>query len=1504
MTREELIEDVKIGDFITLHTESDETFTGKVIDLGAGGLKINLSNKDVAKRISYDRIKEYDIENESTVNTVTANISSVEKQKNELSREYIQDKSETFFKGEIYAYHQDKKNGFIKESDGNTIYFDIKQVKDIMLQKLLFDGTYHKKRVTYRKGINIFKIIAADAIVLYENYYEGLLKYYNSETRYGTIKSGNNSYGFIAKEIKDKYLLADLYTNFNESRFHLDVNFKIKPHITRNGETRQIAFDIYGKKDYSPDEIKDFINNGYIQNHELFEKVQYEPLEPIISSTNTNKAKNLTLKTGNVNSLTPKFTIQAANIQHEKMQGNEDEEKAISLLLPNNDNPFEALVNEIKNSKNNNALSFLVSGSNSSNITIKTNELKHAATSFINAIQLQVADKIHRSICTLIHQYNKEGGDYIVKGIQLLEYFKYLFTPEELTNHRMNLILKSGNSEACKLIHLAVIKTSNKENSVVHSMNQLARLYFKDKEWENASKQLEENLKYLDNIQNSFQDYEKRKQTNRFNLILSRYNDAQKTNNEQKLSLVRQEAQVFLNENPDFAEKNSNIIKKIVDAVAIDEIDITNNNNDDDIDIVFEDYVRFNYIEGLSNYLKTQLASANIKALIDKKYIPDSKIENGSFHGNSEDVEKIITEIQEKQNQEKQKRIKFSSEVNKDIYIGIAKLISDVLKFNQYNKLSLHYYIARYARYQADCWIEHTPEQVIDSIRYMYIQALKFRYKNHQEYIYIYNMLVSTFFYEPDSLAKHLPETSIAKEGSIFSKKCIDVKDLLIATFMLKDNNSVKKRILSSIYKDNEMKQKSINIMTMNEQVKENINIDSEDVFKKLWLGACNNYYDKIDIIRKEIEKSVNDCLLIESTRKHHDNINTYINSIMLWNQDKQRLCDFLDIISEIIKTLGKNSKNEQIDGFLSIYEKVCAFQNRIETEPTELSYDYISNYISILNNKILTKLNDLYQSSVPDIKISSSDDNFFANETKVQITITFKNERDKQNAESVEIQLSGSEGAKFDECVKNISSIKSGESQDYVGTFVINNEVISNEQFELNINLKYCYKSSYKEIKNSTIKTTLQVNIIDKKKFTEIENIFQKINKTTDFNENPDLFKGRDELLDKICNYFSNPSIPFKKHGIMLWGQARVGKTCLKNYLKERIKKEYPESYLIFDIGSVSDVNNLRGLLSRIIRMTVKISENDYKDIYDSLKVNILSFDEKPWQLSEDDYKSDFQSFMYCFINELKSLDIHHPVPLYFFDEFTIFYEWIEDNPDNGKKFMRFWKAFIENYDIGAITITHDNYPTWEKKYQNEFACMKVFEISYLPEKGAKELISAPCEKNKVSFSPEAIELIYKLTRGSASLIVSICEAIIDHLNEHYILKVSKTVVQAVLKKHFIEDKVKIFADGDFEPQTLDRAFVGKNADEINKLNVQLLEEIAYKTIDSDMIKKDDLDFLKSDNRSDILQRLKERKIIDENKIGNFSIHMPLLKLYLLKRQGALSEEIFSKLTEKLLAN
>ena len=91
--------------------------------------------------------------------------------------------------------------------------------------------------------------------------------------------------------------------------------------------------------------------------------------------------------------------------------------------------------------------------------------------------------------------------------------------------------------------------------------------------------------------------------------------------------------------------------------------------------------------------------------------------------------------------------------------------------------------------------------------------------------------------------------------------------------------------------------------------------------------------------------------------------------------------------------------------------------------------------------------------------------------------------------------------------------------------------------------------------------------------------------------------------------------------------------------------------------------------------------------------------------------------------------------------------------------------------------------------------------------------------------------------------MIVIFCKHVIDYLNDNYTEKATKTIVQLVFEKEFIEKK-EMFESDDFEPQIQDVANVGQEGDLVNTLNEELLKEIASATITSPQARINELYF------------------------------------------------------------
>ena len=1436
-------------------------------------------------------------ENDAHIKTILSNAISPS-----ITGTAIEEK-DTVYRGIISFYNKNGGNGMIKNLDGGSIYFYIKQVKDIDLQRILATETNYKRKVKYTRGINFKGEIAADtieldevedsAIIETEYEYEGFFDDYDVYENRGKIRSGNKVFNFNFDEIKDPLLYAEI---LSKPYSVLDLTVKFNARDYKSKKTKKlskIAYDICGIKEYSQQEIEDFVSQHYItrsdvnewlgvvpeKNTDYFRVADYEPLHAIDSVIQESDVS----KRGDVQ------TVLNATKHTEARNG---EKKAVSLLLDANaSNPFSNLKRDISGKKYfQDAHRYMVGRKNSNGETIGV-DLDRAEELFIQAIRAM--EQTNSSVANLVNIYIKRGGDYIVKGLQLLEEYGYLFPTEKLTNLRIQLIDKSGNVEALEQILLSAIPNCVKKNTVWQYMAKIAGLYYKQQKWDDAIEWFEKSLSYLDRNKSDFSQYQLLRNNNLRPLIIAEYTAGNKKD-------AIAQATEFLKSAPE-----DPVIKSIVDGTfGINETK-TILEDIEEIELQYEDDFFDSTNSEMSLYLSDQLKMVDLSITFGKVSIVYEKLQNGRYIGNANDSNKAVKYIND--NLLRRKRLRgISTESRRSIFIGIARIISDsrenssVLNEDKVAADEVKRYVARYARYSADALVESFA--TIDSIRFLYIQALRYLVAGDDGNINAsMNMLIASFFMDSTKLLDELHDVgNSGYKDDYYKMNCVSTKDLVIATFMLQDRQDYVTSILKKIYSETSLRLKVIN--SLNKMTGVDKSIFEYYDFDAIWKKAKGVYYSNLEQLGKEVSDSINEYHMAESIRIHIQRIEEILNTRLLWNQDELVIENYLKLISQIGDTFEKYTVEEKIEGFRIAETEIAKLKTDIETSPTEFSYDYVYSKLDDLRFSIRERYDDLYQSSRPECTIFLSNNSVYVNEKTVEIAITFRNAEDKQDADAVEITLEGSNGVTFLRCDKKFTSIRSGEEQDYLVAFSLDEKVISEGQFEITVSMQYRYRDSVEKIKTTSVSEILPVTITDKENYIRIENKYNRIIRGSGVDvKTPELFKGRNELIDSICRSMStSDGIMTKNRGIILWGQRRVGKNSVKDYLKEKIRLEYPDAYIIIELGSIGKCRNLREILITIINKTEDALMQDYEEIYEKLIDNGMEFSGYALE-NTDSYMPEFSRFMDRLSARLKKIsEDEKNIPLFFIDEFSYLYEWIEKGEIDGKQFMRFWKSFIQDYGICAIIIAQDNIPVWKSRYENEFACMNHDnEITYLDFEGAKELICEPCQvADKMLYTPEAVKLIYDWTKGSAYLIVIFCKHVIDYLNDNYTEKATKTIVQLVFEKEFIERK-EMFESDDFEPQIQDVANVGSEGDFVNTLNEELLKEIASATITSSQARIDELQFFTKygEKARKIFVRLKERKIIEVERDTYCSISMPLLKFYLLREQSLLDKKTLNKM-------
>lgn len=1380
--------------------------------------------------------------------------------------ETIQDK--------ITLFKPVEKYGFI----GGNIYFYITQVEDYELRKALLEGKGQGTKVTFTYGISIQGTKVADHIVaagpikgqlkeeenevftgfisIYNHFWETLRRGVEFPPNSGEVtrNSDNKTFTFYPEAICDPMLKEEIENNYNNIE-GMDVAFLL--HFRND----KYCIGRMGKLEYAPQLEKEINKRWEIVVPNYVELEKWEEQENIIQEAN--------LKT---------VIEQEISVKRDTIY---------RMFYPENEkNPFWHAEHMYGCGKDFQQGCHYMTGYRGEDGNQYGIDLESAERCFVRAICAN--DNKESAISNLVSVYLRRGGAYIIKGLKLLEVYGIEFHQEKLLDMQIQLIDKSGKLEALVWILKEAIQYNSKPNKVMHYQVRLMSVYYRGKNYVETLREANVSLNYIRTHRYMFKNDSERYKYNESRVLrimaLAYY---QQDNLEQ----ARQIAGEILKNNP------SDIVAQQIQDNTLQNVDMsldeTDKNYSEELELVTE---HEGELSEFSNYLLKQIHLSTIFSKMKRVY---ANIRNDRYIGKTKDAYKDLQDIRDNLN----RNIAVSLEPRSEFQLGMALIVlhsreNDPDNEKQIGLENVKNYVGRGMALKADNCILSGGQ--IDVARYYYISALKYLRKGEKANINnSLNRLVYSFFLSKDQLKETFRDTQRNPQiqiGRFFDKKCLSIKELLLSTFLLGKNGNFSTMIRSALYEDKLLRQAVVEYCKR--FLQKEVQIDDSYRFERLCEEVEQRYF-QLDI---QLKRGVSDCAneynMTEKLQQHTIKLTNLVKIQFLFNLDEMYLERYIELVEEFSQVEDSYGVADREDSYRSLIGKWETLVNDISENPTELSFDLVRKHSEEFYYITRERLSELYASSKPEIsEISLLSDSVYVNDDTVSLTICFSNSKFKQTADGVEVEISSSHaGVSMDECIRRISSIPSGERREYIFSLKLSSDIIYEKQFDIDVTLVYKFHSDIDTIAKESKVEKLNVNLNSKESFVPIENMYEKIARSSGV-AIPEMFKGRNQLIDRICRsmYLGN-GIMNKNRGIILWGQRRIGKNSVKDYLKKRIHETYPDAYMPIELGSIGKSHNLKEVLAGLAFDTENVILTDYEELYDDYVKAGLENSSIKIENSED-YMLEFRNFMSRFSALLrrKYKEETH-IPLYYIDEFSYLYEWIEKGELDGKEFMRFWKSFIQDYGICAIIIAQDNIPVWKAQYENEFSCMNYDnEITYLMPDGAKELICDPCRLNGESrFSPDAVDYIYSLTRGSAFLIVILCKSIIDYLNRNYTEKVTKAVVEIVLEKEFIANK-GIFVSQDFEPQIVDVSKVNHEADEMVKANIRLLKEIAAKTVTAVKTPISELLFLRDGNieySKEIFERLKERKIINTEGDIYCSITMPLLKFHFLREQGLMNRE------------
>lgn len=907
-----------------------------------------------------------------------------------------------------------------------------------------------------------------------------------------------------------------------------------------------------------------------------------------------------------------------------------------------------------------------------------------------------------------------------------------------------------------------------------------------------------------------------------------------------------------------------------------------------------------NILEGIggiqiSNFFKKKVNDIDVETTLKNK----GSIKDGVYIGNEQDAINIITSIRHRTTA----TANFLS-IGNDFF-SLAKIVKQLLERknlieNRYFNEERYLYFIAVASLAYGNYMLYGSElnSNIDSARYFYIQSFNifqyFNIENIKENKFLLNPIIiyiESYFYNADIIKKdrnlykyNVEDMQKVIENSLDNKELFTIG--IIEFFINNNTNQFKDKILLYIFQS-QHKEEILKILYKLAQ--NNNKVNTVDEFKNLWNIATKIYINRRNIYSNAITNIIDTPFLIGQLYSNIDKLKQDTFKNYMNETDKAYMEELNDIFKMLIRYNEISEFEYKSDILMRIEEKRKRLEEKVNEFPTYFGYELLLSKLEKLQAKIYSEASTLYGNSEPEIEvILSGESSVDEKGLKVMIPIAFTNKKNVQSADNVSINVYG-EGVENidDNQLKNDLLLGNGIANEKMFTLKVPKNVLAEQVFSVNIEINYKYKKNMSEYEEKTKIYEIPIPLYKKSKFETIDNKFEPHRNGAQVKDK-EMFYGRDELIEKIIQQISdNNGNILNNRSLALYGQTRTGKSSLLYHIEQKLRKINPDKNIIINIGSIGEQSlkdsDITDFLYAILDQLNRELKNYHQELNDKLNDNDIQIDADLLLNNAERSQILFNNMFKEFCNYIQMADHKYNI-IIFIDEFTYIYDWIRQGKMTDR-FMKFWKAFIQNNNVFAIIVGQDHMMKFikDKRFTNDFGATHLIKVTYLSEKYAKELMYKPIyyinengEKEN-RYREEALNRLYELTSGSAFLIMNLCAGLVDYLNEIHSVYITKAHIDDYLKKNLSSFEEPRF----FEPQYDDKSNTDSGIIEKNK---NILKRIAQESNKKEWASLQNI--IKSEEDNNILENLRERDVIIKEE-DRCKIKVTLYKEWILEKYG-----------------
>lgn len=641
-----------------------------------------------------------------------------------------------------------------------------------------------------------------------------------------------------------------------------------------------------------------------------------------------------------------------------------------------------------------------------------------------------------------------------------------------------------------------------------------------------------------------------------------------------------------------------------------------------------------------------------------------------------------------------------------------------------------------------------------DVIRAYYSEAVSVKSEWDDTVSFLLKQLVMSFVVTDVGLleVQSLPTFEEAVV-TVMSEKHLTEK-VLITLLALPTKGETATRLIKWIWNDKSTRQ--VVQKALAAHLKRPVSVTSQRNFTEAWLAAAEQDRNRRKIYR-EITTLSESGPALSVLDRHSDQLKRISEKVgdLASATDLARIADCLEVVTALREYMAQSVYVERERLFGAVRTVIRDKVKEFEEAPTVLSLGVLHPYLCALEQELEENFKQYAANAEPDsLMVVQVVNRYLPSGGRVTIQLQVSNGADASPVSNVELEIVPSDDyTAARDVVPVAESIGAGESRTCQVSLVASRHAIEQELITLDCRVHFTLRSQRRV---AAPVGAHSIRLLPDEEWVEIPNPYSAGLPV----ENPDMFKGRDQLIADLIGLVGGQD----RRSVVVYGQKRAGKSSVLLHLQQKLT--LPHVAVRFSVAE------LTGTSAFTADLLYAIGAQIYRTLRNVIEDQGLSAKQPPMPdigqirlaplLKFNDYMEELQRWL----KDTPELSGTRLVLL--LDEFTGIHKDIRVGklPDD---FMKGWKAILEKGFFRCVLVGNDLMPRFIEEFPNDFQVAQQQRVSFLDKLYAKQLIVDPIREpsdGSSRYRGNAVERILELTGCSPYYIQLFCRELVQYMN------------------------------------------------------------------------------------------------------------------------------------------